>query len=169
MDLTQQYRPFPGKPSEQVVRQTKGESLRRAAQPTLVYGNDLPGEMLRAYSGKTLKLGTRPLDLDAVAAQADFAILNGNHATCGQLLLRGVPALNIPLQREQQLFSQRAAATGACLTALPEDVDHMVECLNALAEDIRLRAAAAQFASEKSDFDIASVPSALAAELTALL
>ena len=66
-----------------------------------------------------------------------------------QLLSLGVPVLNIPLFREQQLFSQRAESTGACLTADRHDLDEMIAGMNLMAADSRFARQAKAFAASQ--------------------
>lgn len=121
------------------------QSLATAAQPTILYG--VGAQYFAGIDAPTIRFSSQPVDLKQVSEQCDFAILNGNHDTCLQLLAQGVPVLNIPLHREQQLFAERAAATGSCLTADRHDLDGIVAAMNRMATDRGLKQQAQAFSA----------------------
>lgn len=50
-----------------------------------------------------------PLDLDTLPEDCRIAITQGNHATLAQTLVRGIPQICIPAQREQFMLGRRVA------------------------------------------------------------
>ena len=123
-------------------------ALAMAAQPVIFFG--ARQQDFAAIDTPNIRFSTQPVDLNLVSEDCDFAILNGNHDSCAQLLSLGVAVLNIPLFREQQLFCQRAQATGACLTADVDDLDDIIAKMNRMVTEPGFREQAKAFAASNS-------------------
>jgi UDP:flavonoid glycosyltransferase YjiC (YdhE family) len=72
----------------------------------LYTGGDDP-QIVKKYSTKWVRVLRSVVDLPLAMADADFAILNGTHATTIAALLAGKPTLHFPLFLEQWLFATR--------------------------------------------------------------
>ncbi|MBI1373227.1 MAG: hypothetical protein GC159_10890, partial [Phycisphaera sp.] len=106
------------------------------------------------FAGPTLRFAERRLDLDAVGDQADLAILNANHATTAELLLKGVPSFHLPISTEQARLADRLESTGACHRASYVDLDSVFSALHRMLDDMgshRIHAEA--FARKHAEFD----------------
>jgi hypothetical protein len=81
--------------------------LTRQRIATLLYtGSDDP-QVVKKYSSGSVRVLRSVVDLPLAMADADFAILNGTHATTVAALLAGKPTLHFPLFLEQWLFATR--------------------------------------------------------------
>jgi hypothetical protein len=126
--------------------------LTRQQIATILYtgGND-PQVALR-LSTNHVQVSAAPLDLRRTMAEADFAILNGSHATTAAALLAGKPTLQFPLSLEQWLFSSRVselragALVGANQAASIAEAVHRMGCGD-------YSAGARCFAAKYSQFD----------------
>lgn len=86
---------------------------------TLIYAPEVGESIKQKYEGKAVRFAPNPIDLNAAAKQCDAAILNGTNATVGQILMAGIPMLNIPLVLEQDYNSRAVQRLGAGLIASP--------------------------------------------------
>jgi hypothetical protein len=87
--------------------------LTRQRIATLLYtGGDDP-QVVKKYSTRWVRVLRSGVDLRLAMADADFAILNGTHATTIAALLAGKPTLHFPLFLEQWLFATRVCELGA--------------------------------------------------------
>lgn len=100
-----------------------------------------------------LRITEDPVDLSAVAAECDAAVMHGTAGATIQLLLGGVPLLLIPLYFEQAIMSVRVAELGAGLVLHPRRVGHVASILGKLLHNGQFRAAATKFASRYAEFD----------------
>jgi hypothetical protein len=86
--------------------------LTRQRIATLLYtGSDDP--QVRKHSTEWVHVLPSVVDLQAAMADADFAILNGTHATTIAALQAGKPTLHFPLFLEQWMFATRVCELGA--------------------------------------------------------
>jgi UDP:flavonoid glycosyltransferase YjiC (YdhE family) len=88
------------------------EELTRERVATVLYTGSDEQETVSLYSTEYVTVATQPLDLPATMAQADFAILNGTHATTVAALLAGRPSIHFPLVLEQWMFALRVNQLG---------------------------------------------------------
>jgi glycosyltransferase involved in cell wall biosynthesis len=98
-------KPFPALPG--LLR-----ALADAGCRTVVYGAGLGGAV-RQCGSERVQLAARRLDVAKVARECDLAVLNGGHGVTAQVLLAGVPTLQIPLAQEQQMLADAVARLGA--------------------------------------------------------
>jgi len=129
------------------------EGLRSSGHAVLAYGPQLPADILRRAAGPNLAVSDQPVDVSRVAAECDAAVLNGNHATTAQLLLGGVPTVQIPLFVEQKLFADRVADLGAGVTVDRVKAEGFEGALAQAIEDSGCRSAAERFADKHAGFD----------------
>lgn len=108
------------------------QQLKQSGHAAIVYANSVDRNLLDQYRGDTMRFTTEPIDLQSVAESCDFAILNSNHDTAGQLLSAGIPLIAIPLTREQQLLTGALVKTGACIEAHPDSLEEMSHALSAI-------------------------------------
>lgn len=129
-------------------------AIREVRRPTIVYVADGDPSWLGRFKAPHLRFSTTPVDIREVARRCDLVILNGNAGTATQLLLCGVPQLNVPLYLEQEVFSRRIADLGAGIVAAPNRAEQFAVRLTTLVHEIdRFREAAQQFAATYADFD----------------
>lgn len=134
------------------------EALRQSGQPTLVHAPDIAPELLQRYSGGNLLFSPEPLDVDAVAAQCDLAILHGGHGTLARMLQAGKPLLLLPLHLEMLINASSVLKLGAGLAAPQLHPEGMKLKLTRLLEEPGFTAAARQFAERYAGMDVENVP-----------
>ena len=86
------------------------QSLLRQEASVLVYSRDIGADVRARFP--QVRFSDRPLDMEAVCAQADLLVNMGNHGTAAQAYLAGVPQLLIPPRQEQMFLARRVAAQG---------------------------------------------------------
>jgi len=96
--------------------------LAEMQAPTVAHIPNGNETLVNRYRNSSVSIVTERVDIAAVAQQADLAILNGNAGTATELLLAGLPQLNIPLHLEQAIFSHRVSQLGAGLQARPDQL-----------------------------------------------
>ena len=127
------------------------DCLKRSGQAVIFYSNNIDHKLLQAHCADNIHFAFEALDLTQVAAQCDFAIVNGNHETSCQLILSGTPLLVLPLRREQQIFARRVNQAGTGLAVNPDDKEKIVKALNQLATDEQYRRNATSLAEKYHD------------------
>jgi UDP:flavonoid glycosyltransferase YjiC (YdhE family) len=88
-------------------------ALRRLNLSTLWFAPGLRDDALAQLRSPTLEFIRDPVDIAAVSALADAAVLHGGHGTTAAMLLAGVPVLLLPEHVEQLLLGRNVAALGA--------------------------------------------------------
>ena len=128
--------------------------LSTSPQAVLAHVPGMPAAFVQRFSSESLILSQEPVNLKAVAQEADGAIcLAGHGATC-QLLLAGCPVLLAPTQVEQRLTAERVCAVGAGLMATNNHGSTPYPSLiGQLLSDATLRAGAQSFAERHRSFD----------------
>lgn len=132
-------------------------ALSDTGQPTIIFGTWVNDDARRRFGSATLRLEDRPLDMDLVGTQCDLAILNGTHGTCAELLLHGVPLLQLPIFVEQALTAKNTVRMGAGLMADPRDARAITACLTRMLGSDAYRHAAGQFSARYAGADRAAV------------
>lgn len=145
------------------------EALAARRLPTLIYGPQLPGALVRRHGSASLRFVGEPLNLNQVGQECDLAILNGTHGSTAAQLLAGRPSLQLPLYLEQLITAVRVQELGAGLAAPRLQPGGMAAKLEALLEDERYAVAAGRFARAHDDFSLDHRDAAIAARLTAAL
>jgi hypothetical protein len=126
--------------------------LRRSRSRSLVWMPGADPKWLAQFHGSNFSVASGPLDIRQVAEQCDLAILNGNAGTATELLLHGVPQLQIPIYLEQTVFSRRVVQLGAGLMAESHRLDQIAGQLSLLLSSDAYRRAAMQFAQRYKAF-----------------
>jgi hypothetical protein len=106
------------------------KELTRREVATLLYTGSDDRQTVAEYSTEYVSVSTRPLDLPAAMAQADFAILNGTHATTAAALLAGKPSLHFPLVLDQWLVAHRVGQLDAGWTVAADRPGSLSEKLD---------------------------------------
>ena len=127
--------------------------LKSMSFPTLIFVSGLSPDVGREFSAPHMRFANKPLDIAAVAKQADVAVLNGSHDTAMPMLLAGVPTVNIPLYLEQSLLAARVAELGAGIHVSAARGDLVRRALNAASTSDEFRRAAADFAARYGAHD----------------
>jgi len=154
-------KPFPALP--ELLR-----ALDDAGCRTVVYGAGLGGAVRQCGSGR-VKLAPRRLDVAKVARECDVAVLNGGHGVTAQMLLAGVPTLQIPLAQEQQMLADALARLRAGEVADRKSPEDVAAKLGAMLTDDGYRRAARALADRYADFDPKRQRAAMVARACALL
>ncbi len=89
--------------------------LTRLQVATILFTGSDDADTARRYATDWVRVAPEVLDLKLAMAEADFAILNGTHATTAAALLAGRPTVHFPLVLEQWVLAERVAALGAGL------------------------------------------------------
>jgi hypothetical protein len=120
-------------------------ALEQAQVRGLLFVRDLPAELRGRFGGERLIFADHLLNLDEVAAQADWVVHHGNHATSAEFSFAGVPQLAIPLHQEH-LFCALRLVEQACGLLAYQDQNSFVEVVQAMEarSDLRDGARAAQ-------------------------
>ncbi len=121
--------------------------------PTIVYLDQLDPRLQGRFQSPTLRFAPARLDLSAVAATCDLAVLNGGHGTTTTMLLAGKPVLEIPLYLEQALTGRAVERLGAGLSAQIDRPEEINRKLNSLTGSPQYAEAARRFADRHADFD----------------
>jgi len=127
--------------------------LNELALPTILFGTWVDDKAKLKFESSTLTLVGDPVDIGAVAEQCDLAILNGTHGTTAEMLLRGVPVLQIPIFVEQALTAKATEAIGAGLMVNPRDAASVKAGLNQMINTAQYSQAAGRFAAKHADTD----------------
>ena len=126
--------------------------LTRQEISTLLFigGDDV--QLAKRLSTAYVHVLQEVLDLPSVMAEADFAILNGTHATTAAALLAGKPTLHFPLVLEQWLFASRVRELEAGTVVAANDAKSLDESLRRMcAGDGSV--GAQRFAAKHAEFD----------------
>jgi glycosyltransferase involved in cell wall biosynthesis len=127
-------------------------ALDDAGCRTVVYGAGVGGAV-RQFRSERIRLASRRLDMAKVARECDLAVLNGGHGVTAQVLLAGVPTLQIPLAQEQQMLADAVARLGAGEVADRKSPERIEAKLDAMLTDDGYRRAARALADRYADFD----------------
>lgn len=106
-------------------------ALEQAEVRGLLLVRNLPEALRERFAGRRLIFVDHLLDLAQVAAQADWVVHHGNHATSAEFSLAGVPQLAIPLHQEQLFCALRLVEQGCGLAAY-QDQASFVEVVLAM-------------------------------------
>jgi hypothetical protein len=128
-------------------------ALAHLAHPTLVFIDGLSPALREDFQSPTLHFVSRRLNLAAVGATSDLAILNGGHNATALMLLAGKPTLHVPLNLEQAYNGSSVAKQEAGLGALPERPQDFSPIISALLNEPRFTDGARRFAVRYADYD----------------
>jgi hypothetical protein len=120
-------------------------ALELAEVRGLLLVRDIPDALRARFAGRHLTFLDHLLDLEQVAAQADWVVHHGNHATSAEFSFAGVPQLAIPLHQEH-LFCALRLVEQSCGLAAYQDQASFVAAVQAMGEraDLRVGARAVQ-------------------------
>jgi UDP:flavonoid glycosyltransferase YjiC (YdhE family) len=130
--------------------------LRQLPIQSLVYVPRASKSILDMQT-RTLRVCTEPVDVKAVLARCDLAILNGTAGTATQCLLAGVPLVMVPQFLEQVVFSRGVVQLGAGVINEPNRIELLAGRIWRLLQDDRYRKAARAFANRYAKYDPAQV------------
>jgi UDP:flavonoid glycosyltransferase YjiC (YdhE family) len=126
--------------------------LTRQQIATILYTGSEDPQVAKRFSTDFVQVSSAALDLRATMAEADFAILNGSHATTAAALLAGKPTLQFPLVLEQWLFASRICELGAGTLAGANGAAALPELVRCIASG-EYAPAAHGFASKYARFE----------------
>jgi UDP:flavonoid glycosyltransferase YjiC (YdhE family) len=126
--------------------------LTRQRIATILYTGSEDAQVAKRHSTDYVRVATGLLDLRRVMAEADFAILNGSHATTAAALLAGKPTLQFPLALEQWVFANRVREMGAGALVGANQVASLPQLVRSIASG-EYSAAARGFAANHAGFD----------------
>jgi UDP:flavonoid glycosyltransferase YjiC (YdhE family) len=145
---------WPGGDGPRVFAYLKGlgarevlNALKAAQQPTLVFIHGLRPEAKHEFAAPHMHFSDRPLDIAAVAESCGVALLNGTHDTTAQLLLAGVPSINLPLHLEQSIVATRITELGAGIHFGAARAELVRQALTSMSTSDRFHRSAADFAA----------------------
>jgi UDP:flavonoid glycosyltransferase YjiC (YdhE family) len=130
-------------------------ALRDLRLPTLVFLDGASPSLRDHYESPALRFAPGRLDLQAVGATCDLAVLNGGHNATAVLLLAGRPVLTVPLNLEQAYNGSAVARLEAGLGALPDRPQDYRPVLRELLGNDRYRGGAQRFAARHEHYDAA--------------
>ena len=136
------------------------KNLQDAQVCALLYIRNLPETLRQKYGSAHVRFADAPVDLHAVAAQADWVINHGNHSTAGHFLACGVPQLLIPLYQEQLLLAQNLAQPGAAVLAF-QDQNGFAQAVAELTTQPKYRQQAVALATHCGPYDTARLANAI--------
>ena len=77
------------------------------------------------------------IDVPSIAKSCDFAILNGTHGATLDMLLSGTPILQIPLNTEQAMLSERCIKLGVAHGGSMADGEELISQFESFRSDYR--------------------------------
>jgi UDP:flavonoid glycosyltransferase YjiC (YdhE family) len=126
--------------------------LTKLQVAAILYTGSQDRELERRYTTEYVHVSPTALDLEAVMREADFAILNGTHATTCAALLAGKATVQFPLVLEQWVLAERAADLNAALVVPANRPQLLTEHLRRAAAGA-VPAGAASFATRIAQLD----------------
>ncbi len=88
------------------------QDLRAASTCCLLFVRKLPNPMRQAFTSASMQFVDHPVDLAAVASQADWVISHGGHSTVAFFARKGLAQLLIPRHQEQLFTALRVVSQG---------------------------------------------------------
>jgi hypothetical protein len=121
--------------------------------PALIYVGRQQAKLRDRFESPLLRFESELLDLQAVGATCDLAVLHGGHGTAALMLLAGKPSLHVPLNLEQGYNGSAVAQLDAGLGVLPDQPQQFAPTLKVLLETDKFAQGARRFAARYADFD----------------
>lgn len=137
--------------------------------PVLVYLRGVDEALKERYRSNTLRFVKEPLDIDEVKKETDLAILNAGHGTTAEMLLAGVPMLQIPILVEQYHTAMNVEQCGAGLHAPANDAATILSALEQLLSNDEFRNAAQLIADRYADFNKQQVLRSVVSDIAKLV
>jgi hypothetical protein len=129
------------------------EVLAQLRHATILYIEGLDPKLKARFESPALRFESRRLDVPAVAAGCDLAILNAGHGATAALLLAGKPLLLIPLHLEQALTAGAVVRFKAGLSADPNQAEGLISKLMTVLQRDDFAVSAREFATRYAGFD----------------
>jgi hypothetical protein len=98
-----------------------------------------------------IELSDKPLHIDLVLAEADFAITHASTIT-QTILLRGLPVLVLPTHVEQSMLGAIIEALGVGINCVPTNKNDLSRALKRLLTNVSFKDNAEKFASRNANF-----------------
>jgi len=110
---------------------------------SIVYGPWVDDRQRKRFAGSAVRLVSHPVDVTTLAC--DVAVLNGTHGTTAQMLLAGIPVVQLPIFVEQAMTATNTVNLGAGLMVSPFTPDGFLRAIDEVAGDPRFSSAARDF------------------------
>ena len=89
--------------------------IQRTGLSALIYAAGIEPPLRARFESPMMRFASERLDLAAVGAACDLAILNGGHTATCLMLLAGKPVMTVPLNLEQAYNGSSAAKLDAAI------------------------------------------------------
>jgi len=129
------------------------QTLNAMPVSTLAYIPGLADPSKKQLAHSSLRFLDIPADLQQMADECDFAVLNAGHGATTTMLLAGKPLLLLPIYLEQLITTRRVEALGAALGANLGDGDQIAAQLKRLLGDDGFQTRAMKFATGYRGYD----------------
>jgi UDP:flavonoid glycosyltransferase YjiC (YdhE family) len=127
-------------------------ALKAARARVVIYCPDASAEWRDRFAASHLSILGHPVNLNQAGAEADAAVLYGQHATTATLLRRGVPVVLAPETVEQAMLAHQVDALGAGYMVGPHGKHpDVASALAALASSGDRKAMAMAFATKYAE------------------
>ena len=126
-------------------------AVQQSGCPALIYINNIRPDLRSRFESPALRFATKRLDVQAVSATCDLAILNGGHNVTVIMLLSGRPIIQLPLNLEQTYNGSAVARLKA--GAMPKNSEGFAPVLKTAIDSDRYADGARRFAARYADFD----------------
>jgi hypothetical protein len=146
--------------------------LTRQRIATLLYTGSNDPQIVKKHSTEWVHVLPSVVDLQVAMAEADFAILNGTHATTIAALLAGKPTLHFPLFLEQWMFATRVCELGAGELVAANNANALNESLERMATGgsvLGARRFAARYANHDPEAAVTSAAEIIEATIEATI
>ncbi len=145
-------------------------ALKNTGHPTVLCADQIPAETLKKFECETLRVETRLINIQQVAAECSLAVLNGNHDTSCALLLAGKPVIFVPLTLEHWMFAVTVQRIGAGMLVNPDRPGEFESKFATLLSSTAIYTKAAQrFAARYAQNDLAQVEDLLVKRIEEIL
>jgi UDP:flavonoid glycosyltransferase YjiC (YdhE family) len=136
-------------------------ALARMQARTLLLCRGAHPDLVRKYTGGSVKVLNEPMSVSRVLPQADLVVCHGSHQMTAQSLLAGKPLLMLPTQLEQFLIMRRVVRFGAALGVEPQvpdaDYGRAIDALMRSEHVERARDFARRYAAHDPDAALATM------------
>ena len=132
------------------------QDLQSAPVCALLLLRDLPPTLRQRFTNDRMRFIDDIVDLQHVAAQADWVVHHGNHSTMAVFMLGGVPQLVIPRHQEHLFSALRLVSQGAAAMVF-QDQSSFATAIHTMLTNGQLKQNAVQIASRSTPFDRAGV------------
>lgn len=123
--------------------------LRAASTCCLLFVRNLPDALRQAYGSAAMHFVDHPVDLGAVAGEAEWVISNASHSTVAFFARQGVAQLLIPRYQEQLFTALRVVAQGGAAMAF-QDQSAYGAAIEAMLGNPRIRTQALSLGAQLS-------------------